>query len=85
MDVTIYFKRGDISSSRGLVIDNLTYDDDFFGEPPFWGERITEEEYIELSKYFEAKEKKYGFDGIVDKEGYNKYLKEFTKFSKNEE
>lgn len=76
MILDIYYKRGDMSLSRGFFVGTISYDDAFFGEPCFIGEKITEEEYMELLKLFDDPNVRWGFDGIVNDEGYEKYLKE---------
>lgn len=76
MIVDLFYKRGDMSLSRGFFIDVISYDDMFFGKPVFIGEEITEEEYDELLPLFEDPNVKWGFDGIVNDEGYAKYVEE---------
>lgn len=79
MDITIYSKHGDMSDARGFGLDVISYDDNSFSKPRIYGEEITEEEYEELSKLFTSDAKR-GFEGVVNDEGYAKYLEAIKKY-----
>lgn len=74
MEITVYFKRGDMSNPRGMILGNISYDDRFFGKPDIYGEEITKEEYDELTNVIKSSGAKRGFEGYVNDEGYAKYL-----------
>lgn len=81
MITSVYYKRGDMSSARGFVIGEIVYNDNSFGKPDVHGQEIDENEYQELSKLF-VPEAKHGFEGIVNEEGYRKFLEKLSEMEK---
>lgn len=75
MYTTIYVKVGDLSSQQGLIISDFHYDDELFEKPYFVGEEIDKKEYDYLKKIVDNPNVKYGQEGVVNDEGYLKYMK----------
>ena len=78
MIINVYSKRGDMSSFWGLRVNKTQYDDDFFAKPSIYGTEIDEDEYYSILELFNDPNLKRGFDGVVNEEGYAKYLEKIS-------